>query len=249
MVAVSSPATHSTGPSLRTAERLVWVAVARAASPKHSSTVRSAVMAVSLAPTASDPGLAGKQTAVDGGQDGGVVALGLVGVALREQAERTIGLVAPAEVAGDHRRAAGARVPLREKQPADSGVVGQRRGVDAVDDDGSFHVAELAHVVLALTDRGPAEQRVADRLQRLLVLHDALSLVVVPRRVAVHVLRHHGPPRLLELEEQHVVGAGALAERDVGTEPDGAHPDDLVRDVDQSVAAEDLRPLRRQGPQ
>ena len=52
IVAVSSPATHSTGPSLRTADRLVWVAVARAASPKRSRTVRSTVMADSVAPGA-----------------------------------------------------------------------------------------------------------------------------------------------------------------------------------------------------
>ena len=79
-------------------------------------------------------------------------------------------------------------MPLGEQQPADAGVVGQCGGVDPVDDDGPLHVAELAHVVLALADRGPAEQRVADRLQRLLVLDDALPLVGVPRRVAVHVL-------------------------------------------------------------
>ena len=176
-----------------------------------------------------------------------MVAFGLVGVALREAAEGVVGLVAPAEVAGDHRRAAGAGVPLREQQPADAGVVGQRRGVDAVDDDGALHVAELAHVVLPLADRGPAEQRVADRLQRLLVLHDPLALVGVPRRVAVHVRRDDRPPRLLELQEQHVVRARPLAQRDVGPEPDRADADDLVRDVDQPVAAERRRPTASAG--
>src|SRR5688572_22275641 len=82
----------------------------------------------------SDPALAGEQSAVDSGQQGGMVAFGLVGVAPREPAEELVGLVAPAEVAGDHRRTAGAGMSLREQQSADAGVVGQRRGVDAVDD-------------------------------------------------------------------------------------------------------------------
>jgi hypothetical protein len=51
---------------------------------------------------------------------------------------------------------------------------------------------------------------------------------------------------LLELQEQHVVGAAALAQRDPGAQPDRADADDLVRDVDQAVAAEDARPVRRQ---
>ena len=79
--------------------------------------------------------------------------------------------------------------------------------------------------------------------------HDPLALVGVPRRVAVHVRRDDGPPRLLELQEEHVVRTGALAQRDVGPEPDRADPDDLVRDVDQPVAAEDDGPLRPHGLQ
>ena len=41
IVAVSSPATHRTAPSLRTAERLVWVPATRDDSSKCNGTVRS----------------------------------------------------------------------------------------------------------------------------------------------------------------------------------------------------------------
>ena len=60
----------------------------------------------------------------------------------------SVELVAAADVAGDHGRAAGAGVPLGQQVAADAGVVGQRRGVDAVDGDRALHVPELAHVVL-----------------------------------------------------------------------------------------------------
>ena len=58
--------------------------------------------------------------------------------------------------------------------------------------------------------RGPAQQRVADCLQGLLVLHDPLALVGVPGRLAVHVPGQHRPASLFQLKEQHVIGAAAL---------------------------------------
>ncbi len=48
MVAVSSPATHSTGPSQRTAERLVCVPAAQESAVKDSRTVRSTLISESL---------------------------------------------------------------------------------------------------------------------------------------------------------------------------------------------------------
>ena len=99
---------------------------------------------------------------------------------------------------------------LGQQVSDNAGVVGQRGGVDRVQRDGPLHVAELPDVVLPAVDGRPAEQGVADRLQRLLVLHHPLSLVGVQGGLAVDVLRQHRPAGLLELQEEHVVGAAAL---------------------------------------
>ena len=47
--------------------------------------------------------------------------------------------------------------------------------------------SELPHVILQSTDRGPAEQRMADGLQSLLVFHDTLPLMGMPSRLAMHI--------------------------------------------------------------
>ena len=185
----------------------------------------------------------------DGPDQLGVVGLGLVGVGPGEPGHGPVQLVGPAGVARDHGGATGAGVPLGQQVTDDAGVVGQRRGIDGVERDGALHVPELPDVVLPLADGGPAEERVAHRLQGLLVLHHPLALVSVPGRVAVHVLGQHRPARLLQLEEQHVVGAAALEQRHVGAQADAADADDLVGDVDQGVAAQDPAPVRRQGAQ
>ena len=100
-----------------------------------------------------------------------------------------------------------------------------------------------------VADRGPAEQRVADRLQRLLVFDDPLALVRVPGLVAVHVRSEHRPAGLLELQEQHVVRGAALQQRHVRPQPDRADADHLVGHVEERVAADDARPVRRQRAQ
>ena len=97
--------------------------------------------------------------------------------------------------------------------------------------------------------RGPAQQRVADCLQGLLVLHDPLALVGVPGRLAVHMASQNRPAGLFQLQEQHVVGTAAFQESDVGAQPDAADADHLVGDVDQSVAAQGPAPVRGQGGQ
>ena len=95
--------------------------------------------------------------------------------------------------------------------------------------------------------RGPAQQRIADRLHRLLVLHDPLALVGMPGRLAVHVTRQDRPACLLQLQEHHVVGAAALEQRHVGAQPHAAHAHHLVGDVDQRVAAQGPAPVRGEG--
>ena len=62
----------------------------------------------------------------------------------------------------------------------------------------------------------------------------------------MHVRRQHRSARLLELQEQHVVGAAALEQGDVRPQADAADADDLVRDVDERVAAEHTPPVRRE---
>ena len=70
-----------------------------------------------------------------------------------------------------------------------------------------------------LADGGPAQQRVTDRLQGLLVFHDSLALVGVPRGLAVHVTGQDRPPCLLQLQEHHVIGVAALEQGHVGDSP------------------------------
>ena len=65
----------------------------------------------------------------------------------------------------------------------------------------------------------------------------------------MHVAGQHRPARLFQLQEQHVVGAAALQQGDVGAQPDAADADHLVGDVDQRVAAQGPAPVRGQGGQ
>ncbi len=140
-------------------------------------------------------------------------------------------------------------MPLAEQTADNAGVIGQCRRVDCIQRDGALHVAELPHVVLQAVDGGPPEQRIADCLQGLLVLHDPLSLMGMPGRIAVDEPGQHRPPRLLELQEYHIVRAAALEQRNIGAQSDAADPDHLVRNVDQRVAAQRPAPMWRQGGQ
>src|SRR4030095_1825433 len=124
----------------------------------------------------------------------------------------------------------------------DAGVVAERRSVDRVDGDSTLHVAELPDVVLETVDGRPAEQRITDRLQRLLVFDDTLSLVRMPCRITVNVSRQHRAPGLFELQEHYVIIAAAFEQGNVGPQADAAHADHLVRDVDQRVAPQYAAP-------
>ena len=126
---------------------------------------------------------------------------------------------------------------LREQEAADPRIVGQGRRVDSLDCDCALHIPEPAYIVLVGSHGRPPEQRIAHRLKSLLVLNHPLTLVDVPRRLAVNKARDHRPAGLLELKENDVVRAAALAQRDEGTQSNGADADDLVGDVDQGVAA------------
>ena len=130
-------------------------------------------------PAASDPAFDRQPAGGDGRHERLMVLLGLIGIGLGELAHGHVDLVRRTEVPGDHRRAAGASVPLGQQVATDAGIVGQRPGIDAVDRNRSFHVAELPHVILPIVDRRPAEKWVTDRLQRLLVFDDSLALVCV----------------------------------------------------------------------
>src|SRR4029453_2207084 len=157
----SSP--RQLGSSLSTA--VSWVMVNTNTRSKKSSRVetRSTRSACPLGWVTSDPGLGREAAGGHGLAQGLVVGLGLVGVRPGEAGEGPGGAVALAQQGAD-----------------DPSVVEQGRPVHAVDGDRPLHVAELAHVVVVVADAGPAEQRVADRLQGLLVLDHPLALVGVP---------------------------------------------------------------------
>ena len=156
---------------------------------------------------------------------------------------------------------------LGQQQPEHPRVVGHGFGAEPVDDDRALHVPVLADVDLQrrrarhlgerpqiggrarfgeCRQRRPAEQRVTDRLQRLLVLDDALALVMMPGVRAVGEACQHRALRLLELQEQQIVGRRALQQGDEGPQSDRTDPDDLVGAVDQPVTTDDAPPLQRQ---
>jgi len=96
-------------------------------------------------------------------------------------------------------------------------------------------------------DRGPPEQRVAHGLQCLLVLDDALSLMGVPRQLAIDVAGHDRSSGLFQLQKDDVFGAAAFEQRHVAPQTDAADTDHLMGDVDQRIAAQDTPPVRREG--
>jgi len=57
----------------------------------------------------------------------------------------------------------------------------------------------------------------------------------------------HRASCLFELQEHHIVCTAALEQRDIGPQADAAHPDHLVSDVNERVAAQHPAPMRRQG--
>ena len=79
---------------------------------------------------------------------------------------------------------------LGEESPTDATIIHQRRSIHAFNGDRTLHISKLADVVIALVHGRPAEERIADGLQRLLVFDDTLSLMRVPSRVAVDECCH-----------------------------------------------------------
>src|SRR5919107_3366025 len=156
----SSP--RGVGSSLSTAVSCVMVNTKTRSKKSSRVETRSAWPACPLASGTSDAGLGRKATGGHGGPQGLVVGLGLVGVGPGEPGEGPVGAVALAQVGREPGGPGGAGVALGQQGPAHPGVVQQGRPVHPVHGDRPLHVAELAHVVVAVADRGPAEQRVAD---------------------------------------------------------------------------------------
>ena len=57
-------------------------------------------------------------------------------------------------------------------------------------------------------------------------------------------MSHDGAASLFKLEENDIIWAATLAERNIGAQSHGSDPDDLVRDFDERVPAQDPRPVR-----
>ena len=70
--------------------------------------------------------------------------------------------------------------------------------------------------------------------------------MLVPCGVAVHVFRQHRATRLFELQEDHVVGTAPFQQGHVRPQTHAADANDLVRDIDERVAAERAPPVRRE---
>ena len=178
-----------------------------------------------------------------------MVTLCLIGVMPGEPAHRLVQFLPRTDISGDHGCAAGPGVTLGQQSATHLYIVGQCLRAERVHRDGSLHIAELPHVELPPGHGRPAQQRVADRLQSLLILHHPLTLVGVPCAVAVNVPRDDRASSLLQLQEQHVVGAAALAQHHVGTQGHAADADHLVGDVHHGVSAQHPPPMGRQRAQ
>jgi hypothetical protein len=136
-------------------------------------------------------------------------------------------------------------VALCEKGATDSPIVQECGTIHAFHGDRALHVTKLPDVIVALVNRGPAEQRIAHGLQGLLVFDDALSLMRVPRGVAVDKRRHARSPGLLQLEEERVLWAAALEQHNEGSETHTAHTDYFVSQIYYHVQAEHPVPVLR----
>src|SRR4030095_14596687 len=140
------------GSSLRTA--VSWVMVNTKTRSKQSSRGETR-SACSACRATSDPGLGREAAGGDRLAQGLVVGLGLVGIGPGEAGGGPVRAVAPAHGGGQPGGPGGAGVALGQQGAADPGVVQQGRPVHAVDGDGTLHVAELAHVIVAARHGGP----------------------------------------------------------------------------------------------
>src|SRR5262245_11137878 len=189
-------------------------------------------------------------TSGDGFEQPPVVLLVLPGVCGREVRDGVVEDLACAQVTGDHAGPPGPRVRSGERPATELAVVVKLERVHERDAHAAFHVTELAHVVLlaagaiGVDATGPAEERIGGGLGQALADDNALALVAVfagPGEGGQHRLL-----RLLQLQEQRLIGAVTEQQHDERLGSDRPDADDLAREVAEVVMPQHLAPIRFQ---
>ena len=135
---------------------------------------------------------------------------------------------------------AGARVTARQSPAAHLRVELESRRPEALDLDGTLHVAQLPPVEVPSRRSGhPAEEDVAGRLGEALAGDDPVPGVVEAALPEVRLQDRRG--RLLDLQEQRVVLVAPAHQEDEAARPDAADAHDLARHV-EDVETLDERP-------
>jgi hypothetical protein len=84
-----------------------------------------------------------------------------------------------------------------------------------------------------------AEEDVAGHLQQTLTVHDPLTLVGL-LRADPQPVRQDGTLRLLRLQNQRIVGTGAVQQQHVRSRPDAAHSDQFESQLDHGELIEQV---------
>ena len=176
-----------------------------------------------------------------------IVALVLVGVALREVGDRCIELIAFAQAGGNRDGVPGPGVRPGQRPPAGPRVERERQRCHGLDIGRAFHIAQLAPIEVAVAFRifGPAEVDIAGGLYQPLSLHHPLA--VLPEAALRQVLLQHRGRRLLDLQEERIMRVASLKENDERLVADAAHTDHLVGHVDDLEAIQQAALVLSQG--
>src|SRR5215203_3183865 len=171
--------------------------------------------------------------------EGLIIQLVLVGVALGEVGDRLVEPVAAPQIPGNGDGVAGAGVRPGQRPAADTSVEAEPGRDHRLDLDRALHVAQLPPVVVAgaVLPLAPAQEDIADGLHHPLPSNHPFAVLTVTA-LGQRALQDR-PGRLLDLQEQRILLIATLEQSDEGPGADTAHPDHLAGHIDQ------LEPLQQ----
>ena len=188
-------------------------------------------------------GLGLKAAGADGLDEGGVVALRLVGVGSCKFREGYVKFFASSEIAADFGCIASASVSARQSPAADFDVLEPIAPGHILQVDFHFHVAELAEIIAAaFCVVSPSEENVARGLEHALAGDDSLAVIDVAAFAGVGLKDRR--KRLFELEEHGVVLSGH-EQGDGAARSDAADSHHFSRNIDDVITIENYAALGR----